>query len=45
VHEAARAGDVRDSLADVAAARDALGYTPAIDFETGLRRTLAGLQT
>jgi len=45
VHEPARAGDVRDSLADITAARDALGYRPAIDFEAGLRRTLAGLQT
>ena len=45
VHEPGRPGDVRDSLADISAARDALGYSPAIDFETGLRRTLAALQT
>jgi UDP-glucose 4-epimerase len=36
-----RAGDVRDSQADIARARDLLGYAPAVDFEEGLRRTLA----
>jgi nucleoside-diphosphate-sugar epimerase len=35
----ARAGDVRDSFADISAAREALGYYPAIDFRQGLRRT------
>jgi UDP-glucose 4-epimerase len=33
-----RAGDVRDSWADVSAAREALGYEPAVDLEEGLRR-------
>ena len=37
---AERAGDVRDSLADISAARDALGYQPSIDFAEGLRRTV-----
>jgi UDP-glucose 4-epimerase len=37
----ARTGDVRDSLADISAAREALGYEPAIGFEEGLRRTVA----
>lgn len=37
----ARAGDVRDSQADLAAIRAALGYEPLVDFEEGLRRTLA----
>jgi nucleoside-diphosphate-sugar epimerase len=35
-----RAGDVRDSLADVSAAREAMGYTPQVGFEEGLRRTV-----
>jgi nucleoside-diphosphate-sugar epimerase len=34
-----RAGDVRDSLADVSAARDLLGYEPAVDVRLGLKRT------
>jgi nucleoside-diphosphate-sugar epimerase len=36
-----RAGDVRDSLADISAAHEAMGYTPQIGFEEGLRRTVA----
>ncbi|QNI37127.1 SDR family oxidoreductase [Edaphobacter albus] len=36
-----REGDVRDSLADISAASAALGYVPRIDFEEGLRRTVA----
>ena len=36
-----RAGDVRDSLADISAARKALGYEPLVGFEEGLRRTVA----
>jgi UDP-glucose 4-epimerase len=36
-----RAGDVRDSLADIVAARAALGYEPRIGFEEGLARTVA----
>lgn len=35
-----RDGDIRDSLADVTAARNALGYVPQIDFAEGLRRTV-----
>jgi len=35
-----RAGDVRDSLADLGRARAVLGYEPAVDFEGGLRMTL-----
>ena len=37
--EPARAGDVRDSLADITAAR-ACGYQPSVKFEEGLIRTL-----
>ena len=36
-----RVGDVKHSLADVSAARANLGYRGAIDFEEGLRRTIA----
>src|SRR2546421_3908963 len=35
-----RPGDVRDSLADLKAAKSVLGYTPAVDLEEGLRLTL-----
>jgi len=35
-----RAGDVRDSQADITKARTLLGYTPIVNFEEGLRRTL-----
>ncbi len=35
-----RAGDVRDSQADLTAARRDLGYEPRVSFEEGLRRTL-----
>jgi len=40
-HTAARAGDIRDSLADISAARAALGYDPQVNFAEGLRRTVA----
>lgn len=39
VHEAPRAGDVRDSLADLALVQGALGYQPRVDLAEGLRRT------
>ncbi|MCC6262403.1 MAG: NAD-dependent epimerase/dehydratase family protein [Bryobacterales bacterium] len=35
----ARAGDVRDSQADITAIREALPYRPEFDLEDGLRRT------
>lgn len=35
-----RAGDIRDSLADIRLARQLLGYEPAVDFREGLRRTV-----
>jgi nucleoside-diphosphate-sugar epimerase len=38
-HRAPRAGDVRDSLADVTAARELLGYEPSVDLREGLGRT------
>ncbi|HEY4307834.1 MAG TPA: SDR family oxidoreductase [Pirellulales bacterium] len=36
-----RTGDVRESLADISEARRALGYEPQVEFEEGLRRTIA----
>ena len=36
-----RAGDVRDSQADISKARRLLGYTPTVSFEEGLRQTIA----
>ena len=35
-----RAGDIRDSLADISLAGDLLGYKPQVDFREGLRRTV-----
>jgi len=37
---ASRAGDIRDSLADIGLARELLGYEPIVDFGEGLRRTV-----
>lgn len=39
-HVAARAGDVRDSQADSSLARRHLGWTPIVEFDEGLRRTV-----
>ena len=41
VHEAARAGDVKHSLASIDLARRHLGFEPKIGLEEGLRRTVA----
>lgn len=38
--EEPRAGDVRDSLADITNARKYLGYEPIVSFEDGLRRSI-----
>ena len=35
-----RAGDVRDSQADITRARELLGYEPIVSFEEGLRQTV-----
>ncbi len=40
-HGPERAGDIRDSLADITAARRDLGYTASVDFREGLRRSIA----
>jgi nucleoside-diphosphate-sugar epimerase len=41
VYAAARAGDVRDSQADISRARELLGYGPIVSLEQGLERTIA----
>ena len=40
IHEAPRAGDVRDSQASIAAAEQGFGYRVTVDFDEGLRRTV-----
>jgi UDP-glucose 4-epimerase len=35
-----RAGDIRESLADITQARQCLGYEPSVSFEEGLRRSI-----
>lgn len=39
-HGPERAGDIRDSLADISRAKELLGYAPTVDFAEGLRRTV-----
>jgi nucleoside-diphosphate-sugar epimerase len=41
VHTAPRAGDIRHSLADIARAREVLGYQVEVEFEEGLRCLIA----
>jgi UDP-glucose 4-epimerase len=41
--EPPRVGDIRDSWADVSAAREVLGWEPAVALEEGLRRTVETL--
>ncbi len=40
IFASARAGDVRDSLADITAARSVLGFEPTVDLKTGLKPTV-----
>jgi len=40
LHAPPRAGDVRDSLADITNARGSLNYEPVVDFDEGLRRSI-----
>ena len=44
IYQEERAGDVRDSQADISKAKALLGYTPIVDLEEGLRHTLAWCQ-
>lgn len=41
----ARAGDIKESLADIRRAQSALGYAPTVDFREGLRRTVDWYRT
>jgi nucleoside-diphosphate-sugar epimerase len=41
VYKETRAGDVKDSQADISKAKTLLGYAPTVDLEEGLRHTLA----
>jgi UDP-glucose 4-epimerase len=45
VYREARAGDVRDSQADISKAKALLGYTPIVALEEGLRHTLDWCRT
>ncbi len=38
--EAARPGDVRESMADISAARNVLGFEPAVGLQQGLKQTI-----
>jgi nucleoside-diphosphate-sugar epimerase len=40
IYAPTRAGDIRDSLADIRLAQELLGYKPTVDFREGLRRTV-----
>lgn len=40
-HDAARAGDVRHSLASIDCAREQLGYSPSVNLDEGLERSIA----
>ena len=42
-HTASRTGDIRDSWADITAARELLGWEPSVGLEEGLRLTAASL--
>jgi nucleoside-diphosphate-sugar epimerase len=45
VYGPSRAGDIRDSLADIDRAKELLGYEPKVDFREGLRRTVEWYKT
>jgi len=40
IYAPVRAGDIRDSLADISLASELIGYQPVVDFKQGLQRTL-----
>lgn len=45
VYAEARAGDIKESLAEISRAGSALGYAPTVDFREGLRRTVEWYKT
>ena len=40
IHAPPRVGDIKESLADISAARQALDYEPQVGFEEGLRQSI-----
>ncbi len=44
-YEDPRAGDIKESLADISRAKSLLGYQPTVDFSEGLRRTVEWYKT
>ena len=40
IHEPARAGDVRDSLADITQARNGLQFEPQVSIDQGLKQSV-----
>jgi len=44
IYEKPRVGDIKDSLADVSAAREAMGYSPDYDMNSGLKETIKWFQ-
>ncbi len=44
VYDKPRAGDIKDSLADISAARRAIGYYPDYDMDSGLKETIKWFQ-
>jgi len=44
VYEPPRAGDIKDSLADISRAREMLGYEPKFDLRSGLVETIRWFQ-
>lgn len=40
IHEAARQGEIRDSMADISLANQVLGFAPNVDFASGLERSI-----
>jgi nucleoside-diphosphate-sugar epimerase len=45
VYHEARAGDVKDSQADITKAKRLLGYAPTVSLEDGLKKTLEWCRT
>ncbi len=41
IHRAPRMGDIRDSMADISKANQLLAYDPTINYEEGLKQTIA----
>ena len=44
-HEKERPGDIRHSLADISAAREAIEYEPRVSFRKGLQKTIESLRS